>query len=165
MILVTGGTGLVGSHLLFKLVSNNTSVRAIYRRAHKLESVKKVFSYYTDDVDTFFNKIEWIEANINDVPSLEPAFIGVTNVYHCAAFISFEPNKYYEHHRKKSNKPTHNYTQDVQPTQSYQKHRPRPPTYHDHRRSAPSQRISTKNMQAHNVENARKKWIKTKKHN
>nr|WP_321248179.1 NAD-dependent epimerase/dehydratase family protein [uncultured Psychroserpens sp.] len=96
MILVTGGTGLVGSHLLFKLVSNNTSVRAIYRRAHKLESVKKVFSYYTDDVDTFFNKIEWIEANINDVPSLEPAFIGVTNVYHCAAFISFEPNKYYE---------------------------------------------------------------------
>ncbi len=96
MILVTGGTGLVGSHLLFKLVSNNTSVRAIYRRAHKLESVKKVFGYYTDDVETFFNKIEWVEANINDVPSLEDAFIDITHVYHCAAFISFEPNKYHE---------------------------------------------------------------------
>ncbi|MFT5242141.1 MAG: dihydroflavonol-4-reductase [Glaciecola sp.] len=96
MILVTGGTGLVGSHLLFKLVSNDASVRAIYRRAHKLESVKKVFGYYTDDVDTFFNKIEWVEANINDIPSLEPAFIDITHVYHCAAFISFEPNEYHE---------------------------------------------------------------------
>jgi dihydroflavonol-4-reductase len=96
MILITGGTGLVGSHLLFKLVSNDTSVRAIYRRAHKLESVKKVFSYYTDDVETFYNKIEWVEANINDIPSLEAAFIDITHVYHCAAFISFEPNKYHE---------------------------------------------------------------------
>ena len=96
MILVTGGTGLVGSHLLFKLVNNNTSVRAIYRRAHKLKSVKKVFSYYTDDVDTLYNKIDWVEANINDVPSLEPAFVGITHVYHCAAFISFEPDKYRE---------------------------------------------------------------------
>ncbi|TXE19403.1 NAD-dependent epimerase/dehydratase family protein [Psychroserpens burtonensis] len=96
MILVTGGTGLVGSHLLFKLVSNDSSVRAIYRRAHKLESVKKVFSYYTDDVETFYNKIEWVEANINDIPSLEAAFIDITHVYHCAAFISFEPNKYHE---------------------------------------------------------------------
>lgn len=96
MILVTGGTGLVGSHLLFKLVNNNTSVRAIYRRAHKLKSVKKVFSYYTDDVDTLYNKIDWVEANINDVPSLEPAFVDVTHVYHCAAFISFEPDKYRE---------------------------------------------------------------------
>ncbi|SDR84003.1 Nucleoside-diphosphate-sugar epimerase [Formosa sp. Hel1_31_208] len=94
MILVTGGTGLVGSHLLFKLVSNNATVRAIYRRAHKLESVKKVFSYYTNDVDALYNKIEWITANINDIPTLEFAFKDITHVYHCAAFISFEPNRY-----------------------------------------------------------------------
>ncbi|MEH6534944.1 MAG: NAD-dependent epimerase/dehydratase family protein [Psychroserpens sp.] len=96
MILVTGGTGLVGSHLLFKLVSNGTSVRAIYRRSHKLESVKKVFGYYTTDVEALYNKIEWVEANINDIPTLEIAFKGITHVYHCAAFISFEPDKYYE---------------------------------------------------------------------
>nr|WP_321232449.1 NAD-dependent epimerase/dehydratase family protein [uncultured Psychroserpens sp.] len=96
MILVTGGTGLVGSHLLFKLVNDDMPVRAIYRRAHKLESVKKVFSYYTKDVDVLYNKIEWVEANINDVPALEIAFDGITHVYHCAAFISFEPDKYYE---------------------------------------------------------------------
>ncbi|WP_040280423.1 NAD-dependent epimerase/dehydratase family protein [Psychroserpens damuponensis] len=96
MILVTGGTGLVGSHLLYKLVSNGASVRAMYRRPHKLEFVKKVFAYYTDEAETLYNKIEWIEANINDIPSLEAAFTSITHVYHCAAFISFEPNKYQE---------------------------------------------------------------------
>ncbi len=96
MILVTGGTGLVGSHVLFKLVSSNKPVRAIYRRAHKLESVKKVFGYYTQDVDTLYNSIEWVEANINDIPALNIAFKGITQVYHCAAFISFEPDKYHE---------------------------------------------------------------------
>lgn len=94
MILVTGGTGLVGSHVLFNLVSNNRRVRAIYRRSHKLESIKNVFAYYTNDVAALFDKIEWIEANINDVPALEIAFKEVTQVYHCAAFISFEPNRY-----------------------------------------------------------------------
>ncbi|MCK7589157.1 NAD-dependent epimerase/dehydratase family protein [Subsaxibacter sp. CAU 1640] len=96
MILVTGGTGLVGSHLLFKLTSNNTSVKAIYRRAHKLESVKKVFAYYTDDVDTLYNRIEWMEADLNDIPALEIAFKNVIHVYHCAAFVSFEPDKYHQ---------------------------------------------------------------------
>ncbi|WP_460220706.1 NAD-dependent epimerase/dehydratase family protein [Psychroserpens sp. MEBiC05023] len=96
MILVTGGTGLVGSHLLFKLVSNSIPVRAIFRRTHKLESVKKVFGYYTNDIEPFFNKIDWVEANINDIPALELAFKDITHVYHCAAFISFEPDKYHE---------------------------------------------------------------------
>lgn len=96
MILVTGGTGLVGSHLLYKLVSNNEPVRAIYRRAHKLELVKRVFGYYSQDVEILFSKIDWIEADITDVPKLSEAFKGVTYVYHCAAFVSFEPDKYHQ---------------------------------------------------------------------
>jgi len=94
MILVTGGTGLVGSHLLYKLITSKKNVKAIYRRPHKLDSVKKVFSYYSDDFEELFNNIEWIEADINDIPALEIAFKDVTHVYHCAAFISFEPDKY-----------------------------------------------------------------------
>ncbi|KJD36548.1 NAD-dependent epimerase [Tamlana sedimentorum] len=94
MILVTGGTGLVGAHLLFTLVNNNQKVRAIYRNERKFSNVKSVFSCYTNDVDALFNKIEWVEANILDIPTLSEAFINVTYVYHCAAFVSFEPNKY-----------------------------------------------------------------------
>lgn len=96
MILVTGGTGLVGSHLLHKLVSENEQVKAIYRRKHTLERVKHVFSYYSENHKDLYDKIEWIEADLNDVPSLEIAFQNVDYVYHCAAFVSFEPNKYYQ---------------------------------------------------------------------
>ncbi|MEO8773133.1 MAG: NAD-dependent epimerase/dehydratase family protein [Gelidibacter sp.] len=96
MILVTGGTGLVGSHLLYKLLQTNDKVKAIYRRAHKLELVKKVFSYYTADSEALYEKIEWINADITDVPSLEVAFKNVDYVYHCAAFVSFEPDKYHQ---------------------------------------------------------------------
>lgn len=94
MILVTGGTGLLGSHLLFKLINNNERVRAIYRREKTLERVKHVFSYVSDDAETLFNKIEWVEADLNDIPKLQNAFKGISQVYHCAAFVSFEPDKY-----------------------------------------------------------------------
>tara|TARA_R110002049_G_scaffold37208_1_gene117474 strand:+ start:40462 stop:41472 length:1011 start_codon:yes stop_codon:yes gene_type:complete len=94
MILVTGSTGLVGSHLLYKLVSNNENVRAIYRNKRKLDKVKNVFSTYTENVAPLFNAIDWVEGDILDIPSLTEAFAGVTHVYHCAALVSFEPNKY-----------------------------------------------------------------------
>lgn len=94
MILVTGGTGLVGSHLLYKLTSANKTVRALYRREHKISNVKHIFSYYTNDVDLLFSKIDWIECDINDIPKLNESFTGINAVYHCAAFVSFEPDKY-----------------------------------------------------------------------
>ncbi|MFD0990222.1 NAD-dependent epimerase/dehydratase family protein [Mariniflexile jejuense] len=94
MILVTGSTGLVGSHLLYKLVSNNETVRAIYRSERKLDLVKNVFATYTENYNALFNAIEWVQADILDIPSLTEAFKNITHVYHCAAFVSFEPDKY-----------------------------------------------------------------------
>ncbi len=94
MVLVTGGTGLVGSHLLLRLAMDGTKVRAIYRRADTLEKVKKIFSYYTTEATSLFNTVEWIEGDILDIPTLEEAFEGVTQVYHCAALISFTPSDF-----------------------------------------------------------------------
>ena len=94
MILVTGGTGLVGSHLLFQLLDQDLPIRAIFRRDHKLESVTKVFAYYSEHANDLFDKIEWVKADLNDIPALQDAFNGITHVYHAAAFISFEPNRY-----------------------------------------------------------------------
>ena len=95
MILVTGGTGLVGSHLLFELVKSGKKVRAIFRSEESLLKVKEVFSYYASEekAGQLFHNIDWIKADINDVPSLEKAFSDVQNVYHCAAVISFDPSK------------------------------------------------------------------------
>ena len=94
MILVTGGTGLVGSHLLYQLTLQNEEVIAIHRKSSDLNAVKKVFSYYTDNVEQLFSSIQWLEADITDVPSLSLAFENVTSVYHSAALISFKKADY-----------------------------------------------------------------------
>jgi len=94
MILVTGGTGLVGAHLLFHLLNENQPIRAIYRSEKKFDTVKRIFGYYTNNVDALFDTIEWVKADLNNIPQLTEAFKDITHVYHCAAFVSFEPDKF-----------------------------------------------------------------------
>ncbi len=89
MILVTGGTGLVGYHLLLQLSIEKEAIRAIYRSEKKLQHVKNLFS--NEGKLSEFEKIDWIQADILDVPALEMAFTDVTYVYHCAALVSFDP--------------------------------------------------------------------------
>lgn len=96
MILVTGGTGLLGSHLLYKLAQTETKVRALYRREDTLEAVKHVFSYFTKDIDALFSKIEWVKGDILNIPLLDEQFHDISEVYHCAALVSFDPNDYYK---------------------------------------------------------------------
>lgn len=91
MILVTGATGLVGSHLLYQICRTEDKIRATKRDRSNLDLVKKVFSYYTCDAEKLFDKIEWVDADLLNITELEPAFQGVTKVYHCAAWVSFNP--------------------------------------------------------------------------
>ncbi len=87
MILVTGGTGLVGSHLLVKLMQKGEKVRAIYRSQASLEKCKKVFLAY--NCRELFEQIEWKKANLTDYFSLADQMQGITHVYHAAAVVSF----------------------------------------------------------------------------
>ena len=89
MILVTGGTGFIGSHLLLHLLENDEKVRAIYRNSKSISKTKNLFSLYAKA--SLFDKIEWIEADVTDIPSLEIAFRDIEFVYHCAALVSFDP--------------------------------------------------------------------------
>lgn len=90
MILVTGATGLVGSHLALQLLENGEKIRAIYRNQSSILATKSLFELY--EKGHFFDKIEWVQADITDIPSLEIAFANVDLVFHCAALISFDPN-------------------------------------------------------------------------
>src|SRR6218665_3918770 len=93
MILITGATGLVGSHLILHLLESSDSgsqkLRAIYRKDSSIARIQSLFSLYGKA--HLFVQIEWIKADITDVPLLEIAFQNVTVVYHCAAHISFDP--------------------------------------------------------------------------
>ncbi len=91
MILVTGGTGLVGAHLLLHLIENDElQIRALYRNPKHITKTKLLFDLYKKS--ELFTNIEWIQADILDIPSLEIAFQNIKYVYHCAATISFNPN-------------------------------------------------------------------------
>ncbi|MCB0494749.1 MAG: SDR family NAD(P)-dependent oxidoreductase [Cyclobacteriaceae bacterium] len=79
MILVTGATGIVGMQVVRDLVEKGYTVRAIRRKSSNVS--------WLADID---EKIEWIEADVVDLPSLEKAFKEVTHVIHCAAVVSFD---------------------------------------------------------------------------
>ena len=46
MILVTGGTGLVGSHLLYHLAQKNDFIRATYRNKSKIDTVSRISLFF-----------------------------------------------------------------------------------------------------------------------
>jgi dihydroflavonol-4-reductase len=89
-VFVTGGTGLLGSHLIFTLISQGEQVRAIHRKTSNRETLEKVIGYYKGDADKLLNLVEWIECDICDYDRLEQTMLGVEIVYHCAAAVSFE---------------------------------------------------------------------------
>ena len=90
MILVTGATGLVGSHLLFQLIEAGEICKALYRSEHKIKLVEKLFHYYNSpDAEVLFSKIIWVKGDLNVPESLESLFLNVDYVYHCAAKVSF----------------------------------------------------------------------------
>ena len=89
-VLVTGATGLIGTHLLLNLVKDGMSVRALKRENSDLETVKRVFDHY--GFSDLYARIEWVDSDITDVVSLGESMEGVDKVYHTAALVSFNPS-------------------------------------------------------------------------
>lgn len=90
-ILVTGGTGLTGSHLLFELTKQGNRVKATKRIGSSVEFVKNIFTLYSSNVNTQFELIDWVDVDLLDYSSLLEATFGVETVYHTGAVVSFNP--------------------------------------------------------------------------
>ena len=90
MILVTGATGLVGSHLLYELLKKEEKIKALKRQSSDTGQVLKIFGYYTEEFEKLYSRIEWVEGDVADRESLETAFKDVNQVYHAAAKISMD---------------------------------------------------------------------------
>jgi len=80
VILVTGGTGFIGSLVIKDLLEMGKSVLAIKRKdsliPEKLQYKSNLF---------------WFDADITDYFSLADVFQNVSQVYHCAGMVSFDP--------------------------------------------------------------------------
>ena len=88
-ILITGSSGLTGSHTLYRLCSANRKVRALVKPGSNYRSrIREVFSWYTSNPDVLLKNVEFFEGDITDVPNLEKAFEGIKKVFHIAALIS-----------------------------------------------------------------------------
>jgi nucleoside-diphosphate-sugar epimerase len=92
MIFLTGGTGLVGAHILLRLTENGQKVKALKRKRSSLTVIKNIFSHYkkTD----LLQSIEWIEGDLLDLFSLQEGIKGCNTVIHCAAIVSFNPRDF-----------------------------------------------------------------------
>ncbi|OCX50339.1 nucleoside-diphosphate sugar epimerase [Mucilaginibacter sp. PPCGB 2223] len=79
MILVTGATGFLGAEV----------AKQIAAAGHQLVCTKRAASVIPAILKPYANQINWVEADMLDVFALEDALQGVTQVYHCAAWVSF----------------------------------------------------------------------------
>jgi nucleoside-diphosphate-sugar epimerase len=96
MNLVTGATGLLGTHLMMELLSRGERVRALVRPSANRQSVEDVFRFCNN---THFADIEWVEGDVLDIDSLEQAMQGCSHVFHCAAVVSYHPSERAEMYR------------------------------------------------------------------
>jgi nucleoside-diphosphate-sugar epimerase len=88
--LVTGATGLLGSHVLIELSKRNMPVRAAYRNEQKIAAVQALFHYYLkENAAEKWALVEWIKADLLDIDDLKNLVQGTTTIYHCAALVSF----------------------------------------------------------------------------
>ena len=77
--------------MLQALAAEGKAVRAIKRPSGDTDMIRKVFKLYSREPEKDFSRIEWVEADLMDIFSLEEAMEGVEEVYHCAALVSFLP--------------------------------------------------------------------------
>ncbi len=90
MILITGSTGLVGAHLLMKLLEKGQPVRALIRNKERISETKRILNFYHSDTEELLSKVEWVIGDVNDIFSLEHALEGIEYVYHVGGLVSFD---------------------------------------------------------------------------
>jgi len=92
-VLITGATGLVGSHIARQYLSAGWAVSVLHRPQNG-------YGLLADVAD----RITWHEGDVLDIPSLEMAVRvgqqgGLLDVIHAAAMVSFSPGERHRMHR------------------------------------------------------------------
>jgi nucleoside-diphosphate-sugar epimerase len=94
LIAVTGATGFLGAHVVCHLLQAGRDVRALKRAQSSLAEFEYIAALFfktqtPEQKKQLMLRLQWLDADIMDVPALTKAFDGVDTVYHCAAMVSF----------------------------------------------------------------------------
>lgn len=79
MILVTGASGFLGQHLVRRLAAQGLPIRAQYHTNLPGGDMAKMAG------------VVWQKCDLLDVYAVESLVQGVTEIYHCAGIVSFDP--------------------------------------------------------------------------
>jgi nucleoside-diphosphate-sugar epimerase len=93
LVLVTGATGFLGSHLVCRLLADGQIVRACRRSASDTKEFNLVFQHYFPEPTqqlALAKNLVWVQTDVLELDTLAEAIMGVSWVYHCAALVSFE---------------------------------------------------------------------------
>ena len=93
MVFVTGATGILGRVIVLELLKRGKTVCAAKRKTSDLAEVLHSFQFYTENPQHYFDQIQWIDVDFEDIDSLKFALQNVEEVYHCAALVSFHPRQ------------------------------------------------------------------------
>jgi nucleoside-diphosphate-sugar epimerase len=96
MILVTGSTGLLGSHVVVELLHKGYEVRALFREEARKQVVYRLLDfYYPEEREVLLRKLHWFQGDILDLTDVEDSLRGISKVVHCAALVSFHRRDFY----------------------------------------------------------------------
>jgi len=87
MNFVTGATGLIGSHLVLRLVEEDMPVTALFRNEKGKSEVFKLFQFYGKE--KLFSQVEWVKGDVEDADDMFDLTEGIDTVFHCAAIVSY----------------------------------------------------------------------------
>ena len=83
-VMITGGTGFVGSHTVSELIKDGHEIRLLVRSKEKIEPALLPFGIKTQDIDA-------IQGDVLDRKSIEEAAKGCDATVHCASVYSLDP--------------------------------------------------------------------------
>lgn len=92
MILITGGTGLVGSHLACELLKRGYEIKVFVRETSDKRTILRILKYYFSlgDAEKLYARIHWATGDLRDRFSIDEALEDIDIVYHAAGKISFQ---------------------------------------------------------------------------
>jgi nucleoside-diphosphate-sugar epimerase len=87
MNFVTGATGLIGSHLVLRLIEEQMPVTALFRNEKSKSEVRNLFQFYGKE--NLFSEINWVTGDVEDADDMYELTAGMDTVFHCAAIVSY----------------------------------------------------------------------------
>jgi dihydroflavonol-4-reductase len=87
-VLVTGATGLLGSHIILELLKSEIPIKAIVRdKKSAQQSLRLLFDFYSIDFDQKISLVQLLEGDLLDFSFMDEALLGVKTIFHCAGLV------------------------------------------------------------------------------